>query len=97
MKCQDGNGSSHDDGYADDSDRKPQEHIQHTVPQTADDDHGPATDEAPDPSDPHSKSRGRDELLDFFNTADLPVDLNAADVKRLMNEYLARLNKGLRT
>lgn len=97
-KRQDGNGSSQDDGFADFSDRKPQVPTDITTPEEPYDPKAPPEEYTPpDPSDPHSRSRGEDGLEDFFNDKDLPVDMNAADVKRLMNEYLGRMQKGLRT
>jgi hypothetical protein len=81
-KVQDGAGSSKDDGFKDNS----------THPQ-------PTKTDIPknDEQDPKSTSPGEDGLEDFFDARDLPVDMNAADVKKLMNEYLARMSKGLRT
>lgn len=92
MKCQDGNGSTYDDGPEDHS-KKPQEKSQMLVQPKKDDDDP----NGPDPSNPESKVRGRDELMDFTNTEDFPVDMNADDAEALFKAYMAKQQRGYRT
>jgi hypothetical protein len=80
MKIQDGNGSSKDNGFADFTPVEPTK----------------IDESEPIEEDPKSESRGVYLVEALQNTGKLPVDLNADDVKRLMNEYLGRLGKGLR-
>jgi hypothetical protein len=96
-KVQDGNGSSRDDGYRDNSKTPPPAPTDITVNKPFEDE--PLNEDLPSgsPEDPHSKSRGIDRLDKFKDDMNWPVDANAADVKRLMNEWLAKMNKGLRT
>lgn len=80
MKVQDDNGSSREFGTAT-GERKPQEKTARIIN---------------DNEDPKSRSGAKDALTEFENADELPVDMNDAQVHKLMSEYLAKMNKGLR-
>lgn len=97
-KIQDGNGSSQEEVFRDNS-KKPQPTRTDITKNKPFDPECEEINQHPpegDPEDPESVSRGIDRLEKFQDDENLPYDTNAANVKQLMNEYLAKLSKGLR-
>ena len=94
-KIQDFNGSSMEDGYKDDSKNPQPTKTDITKNKKFKNEKINAPIEG-EPEDPHSQDRGYDRLDKFKDDEDFPVDTNAADVKRLINEHLAKLSKELR-